>query len=111
MEHLAERSLLITPGDREDMLTAALEANRRAGHPRLVSGIILSGGYRPSDAVLAALRDADLFAYLVGSDTYRTAQAVDEILVKTHASDTEKIATIIDLVGGAIDVDRLLARL
>ena len=66
MEHLAERSLLITPGDREDMLTAALEANRRAGHPRLVSGIILSGGYRPSDAVLAALREADLFAYLVG---------------------------------------------
>nr|MBA2634594.1 hypothetical protein [Chloroflexota bacterium] len=36
---------------------------------------------------------------------------VDEVLVKTHASDTEKIATIIDLVGGAIDVDRLLARL
>ena len=111
MEHLAERSLLITPGDREDMLTAALEANRRTGPPRLVSGIILSGGYRPSDPVLAALREADLFAYLVRSDTYRTAQAVDEILVKTHASDTEKIATIIDLVGGAIDVDRLLARL
>ena len=111
MEHLAERSLLITPGDREDMLTAALEANRRAEPALLVSGVILSGGYRPSDSVLGALREADLFAYLVRSDTYRTAQAVDEILVKTHASDTEKIATIIDLVGGAIDVDRLLARL
>ncbi len=112
ISHLSERTLLITPGDREDLLQAALDANRRsaAGAP-LVSGIILSGGYRPSDALLRALREADLFAYLVETDTYRTAQAVDEILVKTHASDTEKIATIIDLVSGAIDVDGLLARL
>jgi BioD-like phosphotransacetylase family protein len=111
MEHLADRTLLITPGDREDMLEAALAANRRASGRPLVSGVILSGGYRPPAPLLAALRAADLFVFLVESDTYRTAQAVDEILVKTHASDTEKIATIIDLVAGAIDVDRLLARL
>ena len=109
--HLADRTLLITPGDRDDLLRAALEANRRAGELPLVSGIILSGGYRPPDSLLADLRASDLFVYLVATDTYRTAQAVDEILVKTHATDTEKISTIIDLVGGAIDVDRLLARL
>ncbi|HEX7196650.1 MAG TPA: AAA family ATPase [Candidatus Limnocylindria bacterium] len=111
IEHLADRTLLITPGDREDLLAAALGANRQAGATPLVSGIVLTGGYRPSDALLAELRAADLFAYLVETDTYRTAQAVDEILVKTHSSDTEKIATIIDLVDGAIDVDRLLASL
>lgn len=32
-------------------------------------------------------------------------------LEKTHATDTQKIATIIELVGGALDVDALLARL
>ena len=109
--HLSDRTLLITPGDREDLLRAALEANGRSGSVPLVSGIILSGGYRPSGSLLAAFKKADLFAYLVETDTYGTAQAVDEILVKTHASDTEKIATIIDLVGGAIDVDALLGRL
>ena len=109
--HLADRTLLITPGDREDLLGAALEANVRSGAVPLVSGVVLSGGYRPSDSLMAALHEADLFAYLVDTDTYRTAQAVDEILVKTHASDTEKIETIIDLVGGAIDVEALLARL
>ncbi len=111
IEHLADRTLLITPGDREDLLAAALEANRRAGPSPLVSGIVLTGGYRPSDGLVDELRAADLFAYLVETDTYRTAQAVDEILVKTHSSDVEKIATIIDLVASAIDVDRLLARL
>lgn len=111
ISHLEERTLLITPGDREDLLRAALDANRRAVGAPLVSGVILSGGYRPSRSLLDEMREADLFVYLVVSDTYRTAQAVDEILVKTHATDTEKIATIIDLVGGAIDVDGLLARL
>jgi BioD-like phosphotransacetylase family protein len=89
---------------------AAVEANREAAIPRVI-GLILTGGFRPPDPVLAELREAGIFAYLVGSDTYRTAQAVDEILVKTHASDVEKIDTIIELVDGALDVDGLLARL
>jgi len=110
MELLRDRTLLITPGDREDLLSAALEVNRGAVVPRVI-GLVLTGGFRPSDAVLAALQAAGLFAYLVGTDTYRTAQAVDEILVKTHAADVEKISTIIELVGGALDMDALLARL
>ena len=111
VELLRDRTLLITPGDREDLVLAAIEANRRRGAVPRVIGIVLTGGFRPPDRVLEALREADIFAYLVGTDTYRTAQAVDEILVKTHASDTEKIATIIELVDGALDVDALLARL
>ena len=75
--------------------------------PRVI-GLILTGGFRPPEPVLEALRDAGIFAYLVRTDTYRTAQAVDEILVKTHAADIEKISTIIELVDGALDVDALL---
>ena len=110
VELLRDRTLLITPGDRDDLLLAAIEANRGARVPRVI-GVILTGGFEPRPPVLAELRRAGLFAYLVRTDTYRTAQAVDEILVKTHPADTEKIATIIDLVDGAIDVDGLLRRL
>jgi BioD-like phosphotransacetylase family protein len=110
VELLHDRTLLITPGDRDDLIRAAIEANRQAAVPRVI-GLILTGGFRPSEGVMEELRAAGVFAYLVGTDTYRTAQAVDEILVKTHASDVEKIDTIIELVGGALDVDALLARL
>ena len=61
--------------------------------------------------MLAELRAASLFTYLVQSDTYRTAQAVDEILVKTHPTDTDKIDTIIRLVGGSLDIGDFLAHL
>jgi BioD-like phosphotransacetylase family protein len=110
IELLRDRTLVITPGDRDDLIRAAIEANRGASVPRVI-GLVLTGGFRPSPNLLEELREAGIFAYLVGTDTYRTAQAVDEILVKTHPSDVEKISTIIELVAGSIDVDALLARL
>ena len=110
VELLRDRTLLITPGDRDDLIRAAIEANRLAAVPRVI-GLILTGGFRPPDTVMEEVRGAGVFAYLVGTDTYRTAQAVDEILVKTHAADIEKIATIIELVDGALDIDALLARM
>jgi hypothetical protein len=36
---------------------------------------------------------------------------VHDVLVKTHPGDTEKIDTIIRLVGESLDADALLARL
>jgi BioD-like phosphotransacetylase family protein len=106
MKVLRERTLLITPGDREDMILASI-----AGHAELVMGLILTGGFHPSGAVLRRLREAGLFTYLVESDTYTTARAVQAILVKTHPTDTQKIATIIELVDSAIDTNALLERL
>jgi hypothetical protein len=106
---IRDRTLLITPGDRDDMLEMALELN--AGEAGRVTGIVLTGGFAPGDAMLAELRAASLFTYLVMSDTYRTAQAVDEILVKTHPTDTDKIETIIRLVRGSLDIGDFLAHL
>lgn len=112
--YLRDRTLLITPGDRDDMLEVALEAFRTGTEhtpaPR-VTGLVLTGGFRPPGRLLEQLRAAGLFAYLVETDTYRTAQDVHDILVKTHPTDAEKIATIIDLVGRSIDPQPLLARL
>ncbi|HEY8921558.1 MAG TPA: AAA family ATPase [Candidatus Limnocylindria bacterium] len=106
---IRDRTLLITPGDRDDMIEMALELN--AGAEGQVTGIVLTGGFRPPDAMLADLRAASLFTYLVRSDTYGTAQAVDEILVKTHPTDTDKIETIVRLVDGSLDIGDFLAHL
>jgi len=108
---LRNRTLLITPGDRDDLVEAALDvgAEDGGGGPR-VCGLLLTGGFRPPDRLLERLRSANLWTYLVETDTYRTAEAVHDILVKTHPGDTEKIETIIRLVGESLDVDALLAR-
>ncbi len=69
---------------------------------------MLTGGYRPRDAVLAAIRQADLFATIVPEDTYVVASEVHDLLVKTHAADIEKIALIKSLVAEHLEIERIL---
>jgi BioD-like phosphotransacetylase family protein len=128
LERIGPKTLVIVPGDREDVITTLTSAHlagmqaRPSARERLdlelegegegegvASGLVLTGGYRPRAAVLAAIRDADLFATIVDADTYAVASDVHDLLVKTHPSDAEKIETIKRLVAANLDVDRLLA--
>ncbi len=138
LEHVGPGTLVIVPGDREDVILtlttahlaprvaradareaaeiaaiAAEATNERtapvAGHEGAAVGLVLTGGYRPRPAVLAAIRQADLFATLVADDTYHVASQVHDLLVKTHAADREKIALIKTLVADNLDVERILA--
>jgi len=131
LERIGPGTLVIVPGDREDVittLTAAHLAGLRRGGDRdcrdgasgpqlaldlerfgVASGLVLTGGYRPRPSVLAAIRKADLFATLVPTDTYKVASDIHDLLVKTHPADREKIETIKQLVAANLDVDRILA--
>jgi phosphate acetyltransferase len=128
LERIGPGTLVIVPGDREDVITTLTAAHlaglRRGGNgiepdgPQLAldldrygvaSGLVLTGGYRPRPAVLAAIRRADLFATLVPTDTYKVASDIHDLLVKTHPADREKIETIKHLVATNLDVDRILA--
>jgi phosphate acetyltransferase len=137
LERVGPGTLVIVPGDREDViltLTTAHFAERLrtanaavaariaaiaaaatnegaasvAGHEGAAVGLVLTGGYRPRPSVLDAIREADIFATLVPEDTYVVASEVHDLLVKTHAADREKIALIKALVADHLDIDRIL---
>jgi hypothetical protein len=130
LERVGPRTLVIVPGDREDViltLTTAHLVGRARGssgldlaggagaravegdrHEGAVLGLVLTGGYRPRPAVVDAIRRADLFATLVEEDTYVVASEVHDLLVKTHAADREKIELIKSLVAEHLDIDRIL---
>ena len=137
LERVGRGTLVIVPGDREDVIltlttahlarryrvAGAAEAARIAqiaaeatnertasvvGHEGAAIGLVLTGGYRPRDAVLAAIRQADLFATIVREDTYAVASEVHDLLVKTHPADHEKISLIKALVAEHLDFDRIL---
>jgi BioD-like phosphotransacetylase family protein len=140
--HMLERinpgTLVIVPGDREDViltlttahLTGGLDArgmrgpSAAAGHSSRVAqgagaatgapgaeaalGLVLTGGYRPRQAVLDAIRRANLFATIVPEDTYVVASEVHDLLVKTHSADAGKIEMIKALVWEHLKIDRIL---
>lgn len=119
-------SLLIVPGDREDVIQATVtvtlvgrasggrqaSAHRgaAAAEPSRLAGIILTGGYRPPARVLDAIRLADLFVFAVEDDTYAAASRVHDLLVKTHPADQDKIELIQRVVREHLDTDRILER-
>jgi BioD-like phosphotransacetylase family protein len=134
-------TLLILPGDRRDVVAAAVTAHRaqqalrpRALRPRAdrpdphrehatmthspadpatvsLTGMVFSGGIRPRQRDLDALREAGLFAYLMEAETYEVANQVHGLLVKTHPANRAKIEEIKRLVTDHFDVDGLLERL
>jgi BioD-like phosphotransacetylase family protein len=107
LERIGPGTLVIVPGDREDAILR-LTAAHSAG-TGVALGLVLTGGYRPSQTVIDEIRWADLFATLVAEDTYEVASEVHDLLVKTHPADAEKIALIKALVAERLDVERILA--
>jgi BioD-like phosphotransacetylase family protein len=108
LERIGPGTLVIVPGDREDAILRLTAAHATVGGGAAV-GLVLTGGYRPSQTVIDEIRWADLFATLVAEDTYEVASEIHDLLVKTHAADTEKIALIKALVAERLDVDRILS--
>jgi BioD-like phosphotransacetylase family protein len=111
LQRIGPRSLVIVPGDRIDVITAILSAHDEADAPGDDDGplgLVLTGGYRPAESVLDAIRAADLFATLVPEDTYKVASELHDLLVKTHQSDAGKIAEIKALLWEYLFIDRVL---
>jgi BioD-like phosphotransacetylase family protein len=108
LERIGPRSLVIVPGDREDVIAAIVGARRDGEGSGGALGLVLSGGYRPTEAMIDSIRRADLFATLVPEDTYAVASEVHDLLVKTHPADTGKIEEIKALVWEYLFIDRIL---
>ena len=129
--HMLERvnsgTLVIVPGDREDVILTLTTAHltgggganggQGAGAGKGVGkgvatgaalGLVLTGGYRPRQAILDAIKRADLFATIVAEDTYVVASEVHDLLVKTHSADAGKIEMIKALVWEHLKIDRVL---
>jgi BioD-like phosphotransacetylase family protein len=109
LQRIGPRSLVIVPGDRSDVIGAIV--GQRRDHPEDPDGalgLVLTGGYRPSQDVLDAIRRVDLFATLVPEDTYIVASEIHDLLVKTHPADAGKIAEIKALLWEYLFIDRVL---
>ena len=107
MQFFKRGTLLITPGDREDILLAA-GAVTAPHNPDTMAGIVLTGGLRPSDSVLKALQTLPIPVLLAQADSYQVASKVHDIIVKTRPADAEKISLIRDLVAKHINVKKII---
>jgi BioD-like phosphotransacetylase family protein len=98
--------LLITPGDREDILLAA-GAMTVPNSDEQMAGIVLTGGLRPGDGVMKALQTLPVPVLLAKADSYQVASKVHNLTVKTRPTDAGKISLIRDLVAKNVNVKKI----
>ena len=97
--------LLITPGDREDILTAAASDGQK------MAGIVLTGGLKPTNGLLKTLREMKMPVLLAKDDSYVVASKVHDLTVKTRPSDVEKISLIRDIIAKNVNVKKIIESL
>jgi BioD-like phosphotransacetylase family protein len=101
--------LIITPGDREDILLAAAASCQAASE--CLAGIVLTGNLRPGANALNVVRNLPFPVLLAEEDSYEVASKVHDLIVKTRPDDTHKIAIIRDLIAEHVDVAQILSAL
>jgi len=104
-------ALIITPGDRDDIILAVSLAARN-GVP--LAGLVLTGGIEPHEAVLALCRDpleGSLPVLLVEEDSYVSAARAAGIDLEVPADDVARIERVMDAVASHLDVEVLRARI
>ena len=109
IDHLEDGLLLITSGDRADVLLAAM-ASQHSDSVGRVHGVILTGGVHPEPTVTRLLADIPgppLPMLLTERDTYDTASAVREMRPVTSASDSRRIALSLGLFENNVDTNAL----
>ncbi|MFT5253903.1 MAG: phosphate acetyltransferase [Flavobacteriales bacterium] len=110
--HLKENALVITPGDRADIILGALQANESANYPS-VSGIVLTGNIIPEDSILKLIEGLTSIVPIISVDggTYRITNTIGNIKSKIYADNKVKIETSITTFEKFVDVDDLSAKL
>ncbi|MDQ6967936.1 MAG: phosphate acyltransferase, partial [Mariprofundaceae bacterium] len=103
-------SLLIIPGDRDDIFVAACMSAMN-GVP--LAGIILTGGLKPSDNVMALCSQAMQLGVpilTVKSNSYQTATDIAKIPAEIGIDDFDLIDQAMEHVSACLDTDWLKQR-
>ncbi len=112
LDHLQQNTLVITPGDRADIILGTLQAHISGHYPEL-SGIVLSGGMEPGENIMKLIdglsHKVPLIAVKTG--TYDTANIIGEIRPKIYTGNILKIEQSIRVFDQYIDGEQLAERL
>ena len=108
LKYFSDRSLVITPGDREDMIlaVAGFQMNKAKDNIR-ISGIVLSGGIKPQKSVIDLVKRSKIPLLLAKGDTYSVASKVHDLTVKIRPEDFEKARIIKDMIEKYVDIKML----
>jgi phosphate acetyltransferase len=113
LSQVEDGSLIITPGDRSDIVLACLAVDASTSFPR-VAGLLLTGGLHLApnlQRLLAGLQRIKVPMLCVPTDTFATALDVNRIVATILPADDRKIAAALGVFESNVDQDALRGRI
>lgn len=106
LDLLERGTLIITPGDREDIILSAIAAEGLT-EERTISGIILTRDALPHPKLMEMLAKTSIPVVICSKESYHVASLVNNMTVKTQPDDDDKIPIIKDLMKKNIDMQAI----
>ncbi|MHB9036898.1 MAG: phosphotransacetylase family protein [Armatimonadota bacterium] len=106
LTYLWDNTLLIVPGDRDDVVLAAVTMVLLRKDIRL-SGIVFTSGLQPQPETMDLVCRTDIPVLRVDAGTYDAAARTHDVLVKIRVADEAKINLATSLVRENVDLDKL----
>jgi BioD-like phosphotransacetylase family protein len=97
-----ENKLVITGGDRTDMILASLESD--------TSGIILTNNILPPSNIISKAAERNIPLLMVFPDTYQTAKQIENLEPLLTKDDTEKVELLKELCRKHVDLSAITGR-
>lgn len=113
LEYIQQGSLIITPGDREDIILASLASRLSSSYPD-ISGILLTGGLTPSVNVhrlIEGWTGVPVPILCAEGNTFKTTRLLSELYGRIAPEDERKIASALGNFEACVDVAELRERL
>lgn len=105
LNHIKENVLIITPGDRGDIVIGALQANLSTNYPK-VAGIVLTAGTIPEEPVMRLVEGLQTIIPIIAvqQGTFGTTTAIGAIHSRITSDNTKKIELAIDTFEKYVDM-------
>jgi len=102
-------TLLITPGNREDIILAAMSGCLPGITKAFcVSGVILTDGIVPHRNVMRLMEEVSIPVIAVEDDTFTAASKINSLIVKIRPGEGRKIKATEQLIEKYIDIDKII---
>jgi phosphate acetyltransferase len=108
LSRLNNNTLVVTPGDRGDIIIGALQANISKNYPK-IAGIVLTGGLIPEQTILRLIEGLDTVVPIVQVETgtFNTVNRIGNTRSRISPDNKDKINAAIALFDQYVDVKSL----
>ena len=104
VDYMQSGTLIITPGDREDIILSAIAADGLESE-QAISGLILTRNVLPHPKLMAMIAKTRIPVVICSDESYVVASKINNMTDKTQPTDKDKIPIIKDLISRNIDID------